>query len=279
MTQHAVPGGGGLLAVVKGAGDLATGCAYRLHRAGFRVVCTEISDPLVVRRTVAFAEAVRQGTATVEGVTARLAATPEEAEAITRQGDVAVLVDPAAAVVAAVRPAVLVDAIIAKRNLGTARDQAPAVIGVGPGFTAGEDVDAVVESNRGHDLGRVLWEGQAEPDTGVPGPIAGVTSARLLRAAADGAFRPVREIGDRVEEGEVVAWSGDAPVRAGTSGVLRGLLAPGMTVRAGLKVGDVDPRAEPRHCLTISDKARAIGGGVVEAALVLLAGQGVPGRT
>lgn len=259
-----------VLVVVKGAGDLATGVAYRLYRSGFTVVMTEISEPSVVRRTVSFAEAVFDGEIVVEGVTARRVEGVEEVRRAIQDGVIPVVIDPEAKIVSELRPTVLVDAIIAKRNVGTRRSDAPIVIGLGPGFVAGEDVHAVVETNRGHYLGRVLLTGAAEPNTGIPGPVGGYTTERLLRAPVEGVLTPVRTIGDQVTEGEVVARVGDEPVRAGVTGVLRGLVREGLHVTKGMKIGDVDPRAARDHCFTISDKALSVGGGVLEAILFLL---------
>ncbi len=255
--------------VVKGAGDLATGVAYRLHQAGFIVVMTEIAQPTVVRRSVAFAQAVFDGASEVEGVRATLAATPEAALAIARSREIAVVVDPEAQVIRRLRPAVVVDAIIAKRNTGTSLADAPIVIGLGPGFRGGVDVHAVVETNRGHRLGRVILDGEAEPDTGVPAPVDGHGADRVLRAPADGMFVGVHGIGDHVAANEVVGFVGSGAVRSSFAGCLRGLIQTGLIVRAGMKIGDVDPRATREHCFTISDKALAIGGGVLEAVLYL----------
>ena len=256
-----------LKVLIRGAGEMATGVAHRLHRCHFRVVMTEIPRPLCIRRKVSFSEAVFEGEQEVEGVRAVLVRDPSEVEGLWQRGLIPVIVDPEARCRETIKPDVVVDAILAKRNTGTWRDFAPLVIGLGPGFKAGEDVDVVIETNRGHDLGRVIYRGEAEPDTGVPGEIAGVSAQRVLRAPADGTFRPVKEIGDRVEAGEVVAWVGDAPLRTEISGVIRGLLREGMEVRKGLKSGDVDPRGKRENCFTISDKARAIAGGVLEAIL------------
>jgi xanthine dehydrogenase accessory factor len=256
--------------VVKGAGDLATGVAYRLHQCGFTVVMTEIPQPTVVRRSVSFAQAVFDGTSVVEGVRARLASTPEEALAHARLREIAVIVDPRALVVRRLRPAIVVDAIIAKRNTGTVIGDAPIVIGLGPGFRAGRDVHAVVETNRGHRLGRVILDGEAEPDTGVPAPVDGHAADRVLRAPADGTFIGIREIGEHVGADDVVGFVGSLPVSSPFAGCLRGLIQSGIGVRKGMKIGDVDPRATREHCFTISDKALAIGGGVLEAALSLL---------
>ncbi len=266
------------LVIVKGGGDLATGIIHRLWRSGFPVIVTEIDNPTMVRRTVSFAECLYAGRFEVEGVTADCAegAGPEEklaaARALLAEGVVPVMVDPEAAIVAPARPAVLVDAIMAKRNIGTRIDQAEVVVGVGPGFTVGIDAHAVIETARGHDIGRVILEGGAEPNTGVPGPIEGYTTERLLRSPAAGRFEPRRAIGDTVEAGEVVAAVGGQEVRAEIKGVLRGLLREGIEVTEGFKVGDVDPRAKPGHCHTISDKSRAIGGGVLEAIMMFLFG-------
>jgi len=258
------------LVLVKGAGDLASGVAYRLFRCGFPVIMTELPRPTVVRRTVAFAQAVFDGRTEVEGVCGRLAGSANEAEAVARAGEIAVLVDPDGDVVAELRPSIVVDAIIAKRNTGTSRDDAPVVIGLGPGFRAGVDVHAVIETNRGHRLGRVLLCGEAEPDTGVPAPVDGRGAERVLRAPAGGVFTGVRRIGDRVAAGEVLGYVAGEPLLCPFDGCLRGLLQTGVGAHTGMKVGDVDPRATREDCFTVSDKALAIGGGVLEAALYLL---------
>lgn len=255
--------------LIKGAGDLATGVARRLYACGMRIVMTETAIPTTVRRTVAYSRAVYEGSADVEGVRACLA--PDEKTAVdwAEQGQLVVLVDPTAAVRRLYAPDVVVDAILAKRNLGTAITDAPRVIGVGPGFTAGVDCHAVVETQRGHDLGRVIWQGSAKTNTGIPGDIGGYTTERLIRAGAQGIFMPQADIGDRVRAGQVVAHVGQTPVCAQIDGVLRGLLQAGVPVHAGMKAGDVDPRAKVEHCWTISDKARAVGGGVLEAVLAV----------
>lgn len=254
--------------VIKGAGDLASGVILRLHRAGLRLVATEIEQPTTVRRTVAFSEAIYGGEVEVEGLRARKITDFDDIPRAWSEGVVPVLVDPRAEVVPRLRPAVVVDAVIAKRNLGTRISDAAVVIGLGPGFEAGVDVHAVVETNRGHHLGRVLWHGSAEPDTGVPGEIAGQGPQRLLRAPSPGLFRGERAIGDRVEAGEVVGWVDQTPVKAGIAGVLRGLLHDGLCVYPGMKIGDVDPRAARGHCFTISDKSLAIAGGVLEGSVL-----------
>lgn len=263
-----------VLAVVRGAGDLATGVAWRLFRCGLDVIMTEIGNPLVVRRTVAFAEAVYSGSAVVDGVEARRAGSVEEALRLLEERVIPVLVDPGAAVLELVRPAVVVDAIMAKRNLGTTITDAPLVVGLGPGFTAGLDVHAVVETKRGHNLGRVIYSGPAAADTGVPGPVLGYAAERLIRAPEDGVVDPCRAIGDLVEKGEVVAYVGEAPVRAGLSGMVRGMVRSGLLVRRGTKIGDIDPRGKEAECRTISEKALAVGGGVLEAVFSFLSGRG-----
>jgi xanthine dehydrogenase accessory factor len=252
--------------IIKGGGDLATGIAHRLHQSRFKVVITELPKPTVVRRTVAFAQAVIDGQAVVEGVTARLVATEQVKETLAA-GNIPVVVDPHAHCVAACRPQAVVDAIIAKKNTGTRITDAPVVVGVGPGFTAGMDVHAVIETQRGHDLGRVIYQGPASANTGIPGALGGYTMERLIKAPAAGVFTACRSIGDTVAAGDIVGYVGAEPVSVVITGVLRGLIQNGLTVFEGLKIGDVDPRCRPEHCYTISDKARAIGGGVLEALL------------
>ena len=259
-----------MLAVIRGAGDLASAIALRLVRSGIQVAMTEIAHPLTVRRTVAFSEAVRLGRTTVEGIEARLVRDAREvAEVLEQAAAIPVLVDPECRCIAEFSPDVVVDAILAKRNLGTTMDMAPVVIGVGPGFTAGVDCHAVVESMRGHTLGRAYCEGSALPNTAIPGLVGGFAGERVLRATADGLFRGVAAIGDRVEAGQVVAYSGDGEVVAMISGVLRGLVADGVYVTKGLKCGDVDARGDASYCDLVSDKGLAIAGGVLEAILRL----------
>ena len=260
-----------MLALIRGAGDLATGIALRLWRSGIRVVLTDLERPTAIRRTVAFSEAIVYGETTVEDVTARLAANADEARALLAQGIVPVLADPGCACREALAPDALVDAILAKRNLGTKITDAPVVVGVGPGFTAGEDCHAVVETMRGHTLGRVIYSGSALPNTNIPGLIGGFAGERVLRAPCDGIFTAVHRIGDTVEEGETIGFVEGQPMKCTISGVLRGVLDDGVPVKKGMKSGDVDPRCKPEYCTTISDKALAVGGGVVEAVLYLRA--------
>lgn len=253
--------------VIRGGGDIATGVAWRLHKAGFPVFVLEVARPLAVRRKVCFCEAVWDGTAEVEGVRARRAESPEEAGSVHAGGEVPVLVDPDLEGLPALKADVIVDATLAKKNLGVTMDLAPLVIGLGPGFTAGVDVHKVVETKRGHNLGRVISKGTAVPNTGVPGNIGGYTTERVLRAPADGVFHTSVELGALVVSGQVVAEVEGQAVRAKIEGMVRGLIRPGITVSRGMKVGDVDPRGKDAFLDTISDKALAVAGGVLEAVL------------
>jgi len=263
------------IVVVKGGGDLGTGVVYRLHRAGLRVLVTELAQPLVIRRAVALAAAVYQGMIEVEGMVGRRVEHDAEIAAAWQNGEIPVLVDPQAAVVSRIAPLAVVDARMAKRNLGTRIEDAPIVVGLGPGFVAGGDVQAVIETQRGHDLGRAIYQGAAAPNSGAPGSTQGVTMQRVLRAPAGGRFEGLRQIGEQVRAGQVVARVGDEPIRTAIDGVVRGLLADGLEVQAGFKVGDVDPRGVVEHCFTISDKALAVGGGVLEAVLYLAREKGL----
>lgn len=258
-----------MLVLIRGAGDLASGIALRLWHSGFSVVMTELAQPTTIRRTVAFSDAVQQGEARVEDVTARRAENAAEAEALLAQGVLPVLVDPDCRCRAALRPDALVDAILAKKNLGTRITDAPTVIGVGPGFTAGVDCHAVVETMRGHTLGRVYYEGSPLENTNVPGLIGGFAGERVIRAPANGIFTGTHRIGDHVESGEAVGFVAGVPMVCTISGMLRGLIADGVPVHKGMKAGDVDPRDRQDYCSTVSDKALAIGGGVLEAILRL----------
>ena len=258
-----------MLVVIRGAGDIATGIALRLWRSHIRVVMTDIERPTAIRRTVCFSQAVVFGETTVEDMTAKHAETPAQALEILETGVIPVLTDPNGACIPVLQPGVVVDAILAKKNLGTAITDAPVVIGVGPGFTAGEDCLAVIETMRGHTLGRVIYSGSAIPNTNVPGLIGGFAGERVLRAPADGAFRSVRRIGDLVKAGDVAGYVSGEPMVCTIDGVLRGLIADGIPVRKGMKSGDVDPRGNVENCYTVSDKATAVGGGVLEAILHL----------
>ena len=269
------------LIVVRGAGDLATGTIYRLKKAGFRLLVLEAEHPAAIRRQVALSEAVYAGSARVEDVEAvrmdvdlaekknRKELLEQEMERIWKKDGVPVLVDPAGLSIAALRPAVVVDAILAKKNLGTTKEMAPLVIALGPGFTAGEDVDVVIETKRGHNLGRVIRSGSAVPNTGIPGIIGGYGKERVMHAQAEGILRNAASIGDIVEARAVIAEieteNGTVPVEASLSGLLRGLIRDGYPVTKGFKIADIDPRKEElQNCFTISDKARCIAGSVLE---------------
>lgn len=256
-----------MLVLIKGAGDLATGTAVRLFRSGFSVVMTDLERPTAVRRTVAFSQAIYDGETTVEGITARRCAGAAEVREALAAGVVPVLADPAAEIRRAMDFDAEVDAILAKRNLGTRINDAPIVLALGPGFTAGVDCHAVIETMRGHDLGRVITRGSAIPNTGVPGDVGGYTVERVIRAGAEGPFEPLAAIGERVERGQEVARVAGTVTRAQLTGIVRGMLPAGQWVRAGMKAGDIDPRCQESHCFTVSDKARAIGGGVLEGLL------------
>jgi xanthine dehydrogenase accessory factor len=231
------------LILFKGAGDLASGIAVRLYRCGFRLVMTEIPEPLMVRRTVCFSEAVYEGTSQVEGIEAVRVDNCAQASRAIAEGLIPVLIDPPTRCRHELQPTVLIDAIMAKQNTGTRMGDAPIVIALGPGFEAGVDCHAVIETNRGHRLGRVIDAGCAEPNTGQPGEIGGKSSERLLRAPVDGVVTGLAAIGDRVEEGQIVARVDGEPVFAEIPGILRGMIRGGIRVPAGTKIGDVDPRA------------------------------------
>ena len=248
--------------LLRGAGDLATGVAWRLSRAGWPVIATELAEPLTVRRTVALSSAVRQATIDIEGMVGRRVTTADEAVAVAEAGDIAVLVSPQ---LPAVEPDVVIDARLAKRNLDTTTEDADLVIALGPGFSAGSDCHAVIETQRGHRLGRVIWTGPAAANTGTPGLVGGKGAERVLRASISGVVRWHVTIGDQVAESQVMGTVGGETIVAPFSGVVRGLIMAGTQAIDGLKIGDVDPRCEPSACWEISDKALAVGGGVVEA--------------
>lgn len=254
--------------VIRGAGDLATGVALRLVRSGFtRLVMLERDNPMAVRRMASFSEAVRLGRHTVEGMTAELAHGVEDVNRVLAEGNLPILVDPLAASLELLKPDVLVDAVMAKRNLGTSMRDAPLVVGLGPGFTAGSDCHRVVETHRGSGLGRVVATGAALPNTGIPGMVMGYTTERVLRAPVEGIFETCLDVGHAVRAGETVGLVAGRPVVSVISGVLRGILPNLSPVTAGLKVGDVDPRGDQVACDRVSDKALAVGGGVLEAVL------------
>jgi xanthine dehydrogenase accessory factor len=254
------------LVCIRGGGDLATGVAARLHRSGFAVVIAEIAQPLAVRRTVALAEAVYGGEALVEELIGRLVAGPQQAVQALAEAVIPVLVDPQLDCRDALQPAAIVDARMLKRPQAR-REVEAFLIGLGPGFEAGVNCEAVVETHRGHHLGRVYWQGLGQPDTGVPDPVTGYDVDRVLRAPASGLFRGEQPIGAQLRADDLVATVDGAELRATFPGVLRGLLHDGLQVERGVKVGDLDPRSDPSYCRLISDKSLAIGGGVLEALL------------
>ena len=237
-----------MLIAIKGAGDLATGIACRLYRCGFQIVCTDIEKPTTVRCTVAFSRAVYDGTATVTGVTARLAKDAADARRIIGEGEIPILIDP-------------------EYKEAKKLEPAPLVVGIGPGFTSGVDCHFCVESNRGHDMGRTLYEGSPEPDTATPGNVGGFSGERIIRATANGIWHPVVKITDVVEKGQLVAYAGEEPVYANMGGIVRGMLPEGTPVTKGLKSGDIDARCKVENCFTPSDKANAIAGGILEGVL------------
>ena len=262
------------LIIVRGGGDLATGSIYKLKKCGFSVLILETDNPSAIRRNVAFCEAVYQGEQTVEDLTCYKAKSLQQAEQYLLDGKLTVLVDPKGEAITKLKPLAVVDAILAKKNLGTHKGMAPITVALGPGFTAGEDVDAVIETKRGHNLGRVLWQGSAAPDTGIPGVIGGYGKERVIHCPAAGILRNVCKITDTVCKGQEIAVveteHGKIPVTASLDGLLRGLIRDGYPVTKGFKIADIDPRAEEyQNCFTISDKARCIAGGVLEAILQL----------
>ena len=262
------------LIIVRGGGDLATGTIYKLKKSGFSVLILEIDRPSAIRRNVAFSEAVYEKEQTVEDMSCYLAESLQQAEVLLGENKLVMLIDPVGEAIKQLRPMAVVDAILAKRNLGTSKAMAPITVALGPGFVAGEDVDAVIETKRGHNLGRVIWSGTAVANTGVPGIIGGYGKERVIHSPAAGVFRNVKKITDTVTKGEVIAVveteSEAVPVEATLNGILRGLIRDGYPVTKGFKVADIDPRAEEyNNCFTISDKARCIAGGVLEAILQL----------
>lgn len=258
-----------MIVLIKGAGDLATGIAYRLKKSGFDIVMTEINNPTTVRRTVAFSQAVFDNEIEIEGIKGIKVNNIDEIYIEISKGNIPIIIDEKANIIKELNPNVVVDAIIAKKNLGTSINDAPIVIGVGPGFEAKKDCHLVVETKRGHYLGKVIEKGSAIPNTGVPGNIGGYTKERIIRASNDGKIKPVVAIGDYVKKGDIVAYIDGIEVLAEIDGIVRGMLQEGIDVFKGMKSGDIDPRCEKNHCFTISDKARSIGGGVLEAIMYM----------
>ena len=262
------------LVVVRGGGDLATGTIYKLYKCGFKVLVLECAKPSAIRRNVAFSEAVYEKTQTIENVTCYLASNLDEAIQFLQEGKLTMLVDEEAESIKALNPLCVIDAIIAKKNLGTHKEMAPITIALGPGFNAGKDVDAVIETKRGHFLGKVLYEGSAIPNTGIPGNIQGYAKERVIHASTKGIIKNVKKITDIVKKGDVIAKiinnNEESNVYASMDGLLRGLIRDGYEVSENFKIADIDPRMEEYdNCFTISDKARCIAGGVLEAFLTL----------
>ena len=260
------------LIIVRGGGDLATGTIYKLYKCGFPVLILEVPRPSAIRRNAAFSEAVYEGTQRVEDVTCYLADSLEAARKLLAEGKLTLLADPKGEAIDRLKPLAVVDGILAKKNLGTNRAMAPITVALGPGFEAGKDVDAVVETQRGHNLGRVLWQGRAAANTGIPGIIGGYGKERVIYSPAAGILHNVCRITDTVKKGQTIAFiesdGENIPVTATLDGLLRGLLRDGYPVPEGFKIADIDPRVEEyENCFTISDKSRCIAGGVLEAIL------------
>ena len=251
--------------IVRGGGDLASGTIYKLHQCGYSVLILETSRPMAIRRKVSFCEAVYDGTARVEEAVCRKADTKEQCIQAWENHEIPLMTDPDGTMIRQMRPHAVIDAILAKKNLGTSKDMAPLTIALGPGFCAGIDVDYVIETKRGHQLGRVISQGYAAPKTGIPGIIGGYGAERVIHAPAEGNIRVVEQIGSIVKKGQILASIGDTNVYASIDGVLRGMIRDGFAVEEGLKIADIDPRiTEKDNCTTISDKARCIAGGVLE---------------
>jgi len=259
-----------LVVLIKGAGEMASAVAHRLYRSGFQIIMTEVEKPLMVRRHVSFGNCVYEGSWQVEGVKSKLVNDLREIRSTLTEGKIPVLIDDKCQLCQALSPKVIVDGILAKRNTGTTINDAQVVIGLGPGFEAGKDVHVVIETMRGHDLGRVILKGAAQKNTGTPGPIQGITDDRVLRAPRAGVVKNILDIGSLVKKGDIIGNVGDQPFTAKIDGILRGLIHDGLTVKAGQKIGDIDPRGQVDYCNTISDKGRTISGGVLETILLLL---------
>ena len=255
--------------IVRGGGDLASGVIHRLYKCGYQVLVLECRKPSAIRRRVSFGEAVFDGTSSVEGVTGRLIWDVSECRKVWDAKEIPILVDETGEAVKELKPDALIDAILAKKNLGTTREMAPLTVALGPGFEAGKDVDYVIETQRGHRLGRVIEEGAAAPNTGIPGVIAGYGKERVIHSPAAGIMHNYSEIGDIVEKDQIIAMVDETPVHASLTGVLRGIIRDGYEVPKGMKIADIDPRKEQKkNCDTISDKARCIAGSVVEVLLM-----------
>jgi xanthine dehydrogenase accessory factor len=256
--------------IVKGGGDLATAVAHKLFRAGFPVIITELDKPMMVRRNVSFANCVYERQWTVEGITSVLVDDEKEIGNIINEGKIPLIVDPQCHIRFKVKPAIIVDGILAKKNCGTYLKDAPIVIALGPGFNSGEDVHLVVETQRGHNLGKIIFSGGAEPDTGIPGEVKGYTSERILRAPKSGLVKNHMHIGSIVEKGDIICYVDENPIISQISGIVRGLIHEGAKVNKYEKIGHIDPRGIEEYCNTISEKGRNIAGGVLEGILILI---------
>lgn len=257
--------------IVRGGGDIASGTINRLYNMGFRVLVLEIPKPNFIRRKVCYGEAVYEGEFSLEGAVSKIAHSLEEIYSVWEEGKIPVYIDPEMKILEKLSPDVIIDGILAKRNLGMSKDIAPITIGLGPGFEAGKDVHAVIETNRGHNLGRVIYKGKAAENTGVPGIIQGYGKERVIYAPAEGILKTVHDIGDIVKKDEVIAYIGNEPVKASLTGLIRGMIREGSFVKKGLKISDIDPRENQlENCYTISDKARTVSGGAAEAVFFLL---------
>lgn len=257
------------LVIFRGGGDIATGSIQKIHRSGFKVLVLEKEKPLCIRRTVSAASAMFEGEIQIENIKVKKVYNLNGIKKAFEEDMIPIIGDEKGLYIEKLKPLAVVDGILAKKNLGTHRDMAPITIGLGPGFTAGEDVDLVIETNRGHDLARLIFQGKAQANTGIPGNIQGFTSERLLKSPDTGQINVIKDIGQVVKKGEVLATVNGKNVVSGLDGMVRGMIGNGSWVKKGLKIGDVDPRKIKRNTITISDKARAIGGGVLEGILIL----------
>jgi xanthine dehydrogenase accessory factor len=256
--------------IVRGGGDIASGSIQKLYRSGFKVLVLETERPTSIRRNICFSEAIFDQYMIVEGIKAVHVKNLDEVEKAWEEGNIPVIIDKKGKYIDILKPEVVLDAILAKKNLGTSINMAPITIALGPGFEAGKDVDVVIETMRGHNLGRLIFSGRAMENTGVPGKIAGYSKERVIYSPAEGIISNLKEIGDIVKAGEPIAVIDNVQIKTVIDGLLRGIIRDGTNVARGLKVADVDPRlTEKENCNTISDKARSIGGAVLEAILYL----------
>lgn len=252
--------------IIRGSGDLATGVAEVLYQSGFKILILDIEKPSSIRRSVCFSEAIYDGVTKVENILCKKVENEKEIESCWNEKIIPIMVDEKGEIIKKIKPDVVVDSIIAKKNLGTTKDMAPITIALGDGFEAGKDVDIVIETMRGHNLGRVITSGRAMKNTGIPGEIKGVSKDRVIYSPADGVFSSVKKIGDVVQKDEIIGYAGGVEVRGKISGILRGIIREGYQVTKNMKIGDIDPRIEEKNnCFTISDKARSLGGAVLRA--------------